>query len=194
MVSEAKIVGRSINSQNRVNVTTKRTVDSGFSGMIVPFEVPWQIVRDSCLLSGVIMSVLESINPATGETCWNSCEYAVDEIPQVVAEARAAQPAWAALGVEGRRKRLVGAAERMIESADRVGRILTQEMGKPLKSGVGEVKSCGKTLVEELDEMVRAFTLTLSKTPGRGLQCPMIRWASVRSLLHGTFRSRCLIG
>ena len=52
----------------------------------------------------------------------------------------------------------MGAAERIVQAADGIGPLLTQEMGKPVKSGIGEVKSCGKTLPEELEEMVRAFT------------------------------------
>ncbi|MEE2827807.1 MAG: aldehyde dehydrogenase family protein, partial [Myxococcota bacterium] len=38
-----------------------------------------------------------------------------------------------------------------------LGRLLTAEMGKPLREAVGEVRSCGSHLGEELDEMVGAF-------------------------------------
>ena len=74
----------------------------------------------------------------------------------MVARARAAQPAWQALGVEGRIALLARAAEGFIARADELGALLTREMGKPLREGVGEVKSCGLGLAEELADMAAA--------------------------------------
>lgn len=104
------------------------------------------------------MASLTSYNPADGTPVGAVPVTPVDDIPEMVARARAAQPAWAALGPEGRRDALKGAAARMVEAADAVGRQLTLEMGKPLAEGVGEVRYTGKGLIEELDEMVAAFT------------------------------------
>ena len=104
------------------------------------------------------MATLVSYNPADGQPVGEVPVTPVDRIPTMVARARAAQPAWAALGPEGRRDALKGAAARMIEAAEAAGRQLTLEMGKPLAEGVGEVRYTGKGLIAELDEMVEAFT------------------------------------
>ncbi len=104
------------------------------------------------------MATLVSFDPADGQPVGEVPITPVDEISAMVARARAAQPAWAALGPTGRRDALRGAASRMIEAAEAVGLQLTREMGKPLAEGVGEVRYTGKGLIEELDEMVEAFT------------------------------------
>lgn len=103
------------------------------------------------------MAKLVSYNPVDGAPVGEVPITPVEAIAGVVARARAAQPAWAALGPEGRRAALAGASARMIEAADAVGRQLTREMGKPLAEAVGEVRWTGKELPAELDEMVEAF-------------------------------------
>lgn len=104
------------------------------------------------------MATLVSYNPADGAPVGEVPVTPVGDVGAIVARARAAQPGWAALGPEGRRDALRGAAERMVEAAERVGRQLTLEMGKTLAEGVGEVRYTGLELTAELDEMVAAFT------------------------------------
>ena len=101
---------------------------------------------------------LESYNPATGALVGAVRVTPVEEIPGLVARARAAQPAWEALGPEGRAAVIALAADRFVERADELGALLTAEMGKPLREGVGEVRSCGgEGLLAELEEMVEAL-------------------------------------
>jgi len=100
---------------------------------------------------------LSSLNPATGEVVGEVQITPVSAIPGVVAAARAAQPGWRALGLEERARRLGRAGPVFLARAEELGELLTREMGKPLREGVGEVRSCGSGLDEELAEMVAAL-------------------------------------
>jgi acyl-CoA reductase-like NAD-dependent aldehyde dehydrogenase len=100
---------------------------------------------------------LRSINPATGETVGAIDVTPVSEIPAVVARARAALPAWRALGAEGRRDRLRAAGEALRERSDALAMLVCREMGKPRREALGEIRSCVAGLGEELDELVAAL-------------------------------------
>jgi succinate-semialdehyde dehydrogenase/glutarate-semialdehyde dehydrogenase len=104
------------------------------------------------------MRCLESFNPATGETVGEVPITPVEEIPAIVARARAAQPAWEALGVEGRAEVLKKAIPIFEERVQPHGELITAEMGKPIKEAVGEAKSLAWGLSEELDEIVEALS------------------------------------
>ncbi len=99
---------------------------------------------------------LESINPATGDVVGVVPVTAPQDVAAVVARARAAQPAWEALGPRGRADLLRRAGPTFLERAAALGELLSREMGKPLREGVGEVRSVGH-LDGELEEMIQAF-------------------------------------
>jgi acyl-CoA reductase-like NAD-dependent aldehyde dehydrogenase len=101
--------------------------------------------------------VLRSINPATGEGVGEIEATPVGDVPGFVERARRAQPAWAALGPEGRAAVLREAAGPIREAAADVGRLLTREMGKPLREATGEVASTAAGLAQELAEMAEAL-------------------------------------
>jgi len=105
-----------------------------------------------------MMRELVSRDPATGEEVGRVPVTPVEEIPRIVARARAAQPAWAALGLEARRAALLPAGAALVAESERIGHLLTREMGKPLKPAIGEVKHCGASLGETLDETVAALS------------------------------------
>ena len=75
----------------------------------------------------------------------------------MVAKARAAFPAWRDLGAEARGALLAKAGPVFVDRAEALGRLLTTEMGKPLREGIGEVASCGRGLDEEIAEIVAAL-------------------------------------
>jgi len=103
------------------------------------------------------MKTLTSYNPSTGAVVGAVDVTSVEEITSVVARARAAQPAWAELGVATRCEILAQSASTFIERAPELGRLLTEEMGKPLVQAIGEVKSCGADLQSHLAEFVDAL-------------------------------------
>ena len=69
-------------------------------------------------------------NPATGELVAEVPKLTADAVPALVARARAAQPAWEALGFEGRAKVLRRAQKWMVDNADRIARTIVSETGK----------------------------------------------------------------
>jgi acyl-CoA reductase-like NAD-dependent aldehyde dehydrogenase len=69
-------------------------------------------------------------NPATGEFVASVPRIAADAVPGLVARARAAQPAWEALGFEGRAQILRRAQKWIVDNSDRVARTIVSETGK----------------------------------------------------------------
>jgi acyl-CoA reductase-like NAD-dependent aldehyde dehydrogenase len=69
-------------------------------------------------------------NPATGEVIATVPVMSADEVHALVARARAAQPAWEALGFDGRAKVLRRAQKWVIDNADRVVETIVSETGK----------------------------------------------------------------
>jgi succinate-semialdehyde dehydrogenase/glutarate-semialdehyde dehydrogenase len=103
------------------------------------------------------MERLKSYNPATGDVVGEVPVTPVAEIPRIVARARAAQPAWERLGLEGRAELLGRTAAIFAERTEKHGALITTEMGKPIKEGTAEAKSLGAGLVRELAEIVEAL-------------------------------------
>jgi acyl-CoA reductase-like NAD-dependent aldehyde dehydrogenase len=70
------------------------------------------------------------VNPATGEAIATVPVMAADEVRALVARARAAQPAWEALGFDGRARVLRRAQKWVVDNADRVVETIVSETGK----------------------------------------------------------------
>jgi len=102
-------------------------------------------------------SILESINPATGEVVGSVPVASMNEITEVVARARAAQPQWNALGLAARVEILRPVAERLAEEAERIGNLITSEMGKSHKEAQGEASYGAEQFTLELDDAAAAL-------------------------------------
>ena len=109
--------------------------------------------------------MLSSYNPATGEIVGTVSATQVSEVSAIVAAAHAAQTSWDALGLDGRAESIEGAGKLFIERADDLGALLTAEMGKPLREAVGEVRSCGAGLADDLASMVAALAPEILAIP-----------------------------
>ena len=103
------------------------------------------------------MSELISTNPATGEEVGRVDVTEVDAIPGIVARAREARTAWAALSVEERGAILKEAAPILEERAEEIGRLGTLEMGKPYREMHGETLGTARGMPSEIDEMIEAY-------------------------------------
>ncbi len=68
---------------------------------------------------------------------WLSAD--ADAVEEAVAAAKAAQPAWVALGAEGRRAVLLGAADSLARSRGRLLAVMAYDAGKTLREGDPEV-------------------------------------------------------
>lgn len=86
--------------------------------------------------------MLHPINPTTGEAAEALACSTADQISEAVARARAAQPSWEGLGVEGRAACVAKLAERLSddELVDALARQMALEMGKPIAAARSEVK------------------------------------------------------
>ena len=102
------------------------------------------------------MEMLKSYNPSNGTVVGEVPTTQLDDIPEVVNRSRAAQPAWAALGHDGRALLLAEAADIFRARAEELARLVTEEMGKPLFEALVEVKSLahvGSELAEIKDAL-----------------------------------------
>ena len=63
---------------------------------------------------------------------------------EAIAAARAAQPEWAAVGLEARYNALLAIGTELMDRAEPLGRELSREEGKPLAEGKGEVYRAGQ--------------------------------------------------
>ena len=102
-------------------------------------------------------NLLESINPATGEVVGSVPITPIDEIPRIVAKARDAQPAWNALGLDGRLKLMQPIADRLAEEAPKIGKLMTAEMGKSTPEAQGECAYAAEKFTSELLSAHEAF-------------------------------------
>src|SRR5689334_17545873 len=74
---------------------------------------------------------LEVLDPATGEPFASIPRGAAADIDDAVAAARAAQPAWEAMAPRERGGCLLALAARIREHREELGRLETQDVGKP---------------------------------------------------------------
>ena len=70
-------------------------------------------------------------NPATGQTIASVPDMGAAEVKELVDRARAAQPAWAALGFEGRAEVMYDLRRWIVENRARVAGTIVEENGKP---------------------------------------------------------------
>ncbi len=101
--------------------------------------------------------ILNSYNPSTQELVGSVPVTPADQVDAVIAKARAAAPAWAALSAQERAEMLKPAGEALMAKAEELGRILSLEQGKPLAEGIGEVNACGAGMAETVDEIAKAM-------------------------------------
>ena len=104
-----------------------------------------------------LTETLVSRDPANGEVVGEVEVTPVARIPDMVATARAAQPAWEALGHEGRAELLERASRGFEARGDELARLITREMGKPLAEAKIEVRSLSAGMREHLDEIGEAL-------------------------------------
>src|SRR5687767_1550830 len=70
-------------------------------------------------------------NPATGEILATVPELGAEDVAAMVAAAREAQPAWEAIGFEGRAEVLLAARQWMVANGERIVQTISGETGRP---------------------------------------------------------------
>ncbi|MDE2618640.1 MAG: aldehyde dehydrogenase family protein [Sphingomonadales bacterium] len=94
------------------------------------------------LINGALVdgaASLDVINPATGRPCASVARADRAQLEQAVAAAKAAFPAWAALGYAARGALVARLADALEADKEGLAHLLTTEQGKPLRQAMGEV-------------------------------------------------------
>ncbi|MEZ6006065.1 MAG: aldehyde dehydrogenase family protein [Planctomycetota bacterium] len=103
------------------------------------------------------MQTIEDRNPATGELIATIPCAGPEEVRAAVARARAAQPGWAALPGEERRRRVLASLEVFRELEGELADTITREMGKPRRNAAGEVQGYLSGIERETAEVLEAL-------------------------------------
>ena len=86
---------------------------------------------------------IASINPATGKTIREYEEMTPGEASGIVENVDAAYAAWRETSFAERAERMATAADILRNKANEYGRLMAEEMGKPLRDGRAESNKCG---------------------------------------------------
>jgi succinate-semialdehyde dehydrogenase/glutarate-semialdehyde dehydrogenase len=86
--------------------------------------------------------MLQTINPATNELVGEYREHSFEEVELFIQEANIAQNEWKTTSFEYRENLLSKLADLLEEKKVVLAELMAEEMGKPLKQGVGEVEKC----------------------------------------------------
>lgn len=97
---------------------------------------PFKMLIDGRLEDGA--GTIDVINPATEEVLAPCPRASKEQLERAVAAAKAAFPAWGNASLETRKAHLLAIADIVEKHADELGRLLTQEQGKPLPEAMGE--------------------------------------------------------
>lgn len=116
----------------------------------------------SVFINGTWHEVKESAtetvyNPATLKPITQVSHAGAKEAEQAIAAALKAFPAWSKKTGRKRSQILYKAYQMMYENAERLGKILTMEQGKPLKEAIGEIKGAANFLLWYAEEASRSY-------------------------------------
>jgi acyl-CoA reductase-like NAD-dependent aldehyde dehydrogenase len=103
---------------------------------------------------------MKSINPSDLSIVGELPNTTLKEIDNYIAKAKAAQVNWANVSLIERKEILVKAHKEVSSEAERIGKIIHQEMGKPLSHAIGEVSWVGDNIEDLCNEIIEAITPT----------------------------------
>lgn len=82
---------------------------------------------------------MDVINPATEKPFASVSRSSEQQANDAIAAAKAAFPQWSKTSIEERQAKIVELADKIVENADELARLLTSEQGKPLAEAQGEI-------------------------------------------------------
>lgn len=85
---------------------------------------------------------LRTINPATGELVKSFSEMTKKEVDEIIDNSHEAFLSWREVSFAERSKLMMNASNVLKEQKEEYGKILTLEMGKPIKQAISEVEKC----------------------------------------------------
>ncbi|WP_166980393.1 NAD-dependent succinate-semialdehyde dehydrogenase [Paramicrobacterium fandaimingii] len=106
--------------------------------------------------------MLVAIDPRTGSTVREVPAADADQRDGILAAAADAQPAWQALGYDGRAQVLHAVAAQLREHVNELAPLMTEELGKPMKEALGEVEKaawCAEHYADNAESYLAAETI-----------------------------------
>lgn len=100
---------------------------------------------------------LNSFNPANGDLVGEVAVATAEDVNEAVARAREALAGWQGQPLESRGDLMIRAADALGQRAEELGELLSREMGKPLKRGIGEVRFCANGIKSKVPEIIEAL-------------------------------------
>ncbi|WP_421775087.1 NAD-dependent succinate-semialdehyde dehydrogenase [Gracilimonas sp.] len=85
---------------------------------------------------------MKTINPTTGNIIKEYEEMSFDEVDGIIEKANVAQADWRQISFEERASYLHKIAEILRDQKEDLGKLMAEEMGKPLQQGIGEAEKC----------------------------------------------------
>jgi len=85
---------------------------------------------------------MKAINPATGQILREFRQHSNDQIEERLEAATASFATWRKVAFSERATKMRAAAQILRENAPQYGRLITEEMGKPIRQSVAEVEKC----------------------------------------------------
>ncbi len=85
---------------------------------------------------------IQSINPFTEEAVQSFDEHTPEQVEAILAQAQSTFVEWRQTSFAHRKELMLKAAEILKADAEKYGKIITQEMGKPLSQATAEVAKC----------------------------------------------------
>ena len=105
------------------------------------------------------LKYINDINPATGKIFAKIKCSTEKDIDKAVDKSRKAQKKWAALTLAQRSKMLEACAKDFVKQKEKIGRIITDEMGKLYKSAVGETHAVAYGIMETIEQAKTALAV-----------------------------------
>ncbi len=115
-------------------------------------------------------SHLISLNPANESEVGAVSLTPVSHLPQILTQAQTAQKTWQALSPDVRIQQLSHALLQAESHAQALGRLISEEMGKPLSAGIGEARYSLQHARESLQDMQQALAPEILTEDGRQSQ------------------------
>lgn len=88
------------------------------------------------------MATIETMDPSTGKVLNLYKEMSVDRVNAIIDEVASAAPQWQSTSFTNRSSLMKRCAEILRDQAKPLAELMAQEMGKTLKSGLGEIEKC----------------------------------------------------
>jgi succinate-semialdehyde dehydrogenase/glutarate-semialdehyde dehydrogenase len=119
----------------------------------------------------VAQGSIQTVNPATGAKGKAYRAHTLDEARNIAAHCAAAQKLWRKTPIAERSRLMYAAARVMRANNSRYAALMTEEMGKTVTEGLGEVEKCAATadyFAEHADAFLAPRPCKLSNSTGAG--------------------------